>query len=182
MCHVHVCQRYQCRGGSRILSQGGGAHLKNIAPNGERRENVCGISSGNPDFTPKNHILSNFREGGARRVRPPWIHPCNVSCKCVLEVPVCHVNACQTKVSILSLFLRFFYCILELFRQYGFSPMLLTRFLLLVLRDITQSDIRTCFTWGDNSCYLSKRFSIQIHVEIVSTLSLYNSIVYTCKT
>jgi hypothetical protein len=29
----------------------------------------------NHDFTPKNHIFSNFK-GGARRVRPPpWIRP-----------------------------------------------------------------------------------------------------------
>ena len=33
----------------------------------------------NHDFTPKNHIFSNFRGGGALRVRPPhpWIRPCN---------------------------------------------------------------------------------------------------------
>ena len=43
---------------------GGGAHLKNIAPNGERRENFWGISSENPDFRPKNHIFSNC--GGRR--------------------------------------------------------------------------------------------------------------------
>ena len=30
----------------------------------------------NYDFTPKNHIFSNFR-GGALRVRPPWIRPWN---------------------------------------------------------------------------------------------------------
>ena len=32
----------------------------------------------NHDFTPKNHMFSNFR-GGARRVRnpPPWIRPCS---------------------------------------------------------------------------------------------------------
>jgi hypothetical protein len=31
----------------------------------------------NPDFTPKNHIFSNFR-GSARRMRPPppWIRLC----------------------------------------------------------------------------------------------------------
>jgi hypothetical protein len=33
----------------------------------------------NHDFTPKNHIFSNFREG-ARRVRPPtpWIRPWDI--------------------------------------------------------------------------------------------------------
>jgi hypothetical protein len=29
----------------------------------------------NHDFTPKNHIFSNFRGGGARRVRPPLDPP-----------------------------------------------------------------------------------------------------------
>ena len=29
----------------------------------------------NHDFTPKNHIFSNFRGGGARRVRPPLDQP-----------------------------------------------------------------------------------------------------------
>ena len=31
----------------------------------------------NHDFTPKNHIFSNFRGGGARWVRLPWIRPCS---------------------------------------------------------------------------------------------------------
>ena len=50
--------------------RGGGA-LKKIAPSEGRRENFWGI-------TPKNHIFSNFRGGGGRRVRPPppWIRPC----------------------------------------------------------------------------------------------------------
>jgi hypothetical protein len=48
----------------------GGAHLKYL-----RRSEVGAKLFGvfrvkNPDFTPKNHIFSNFR-GGARRVRPP---------------------------------------------------------------------------------------------------------------
>jgi hypothetical protein len=77
---------------------GGGGALKKIAPSGGRREQFWGISCEksrfyakkirifpnaegsakifgvfrvkNHDFTPKNHIFSNFR-GGARRVRPP---------------------------------------------------------------------------------------------------------------
>jgi hypothetical protein len=47
----------------------GGAHLKNIAPSGGRREFFGVFRVKNHDFTPKNHIFSNFR-GGARRVRP----------------------------------------------------------------------------------------------------------------
>jgi hypothetical protein len=36
---------------------------------------ICGVFRvKNHDFTPTNHIFSNFR-GGARRVRPPWIRP-----------------------------------------------------------------------------------------------------------
>ena len=30
----------------------------------------------NHDFTPKNHIFSNFRGGGGRGRPPPWIRPC----------------------------------------------------------------------------------------------------------
>ena len=59
------------RGGSRI--RGGGA-LKKIAPSGGRRENFGVFRVKNHDFTPKNHIFSNFRGGGGgggRRVRPP---------------------------------------------------------------------------------------------------------------
>ena len=52
-----------------------GGALKKIAPSGGRRENVWVFRVKNHDFTPKNHIFSNFR-GGARRVRPPWIRPC----------------------------------------------------------------------------------------------------------
>jgi hypothetical protein len=76
----------------------GGGALKKIAPSGGRREIVLSISCEksrfyanksyffpiaeggakmfgvfrvtNHDFTPKNHIFSNFR-GGGRRVRPP---------------------------------------------------------------------------------------------------------------
>jgi hypothetical protein len=94
-----------------------------------------------------------------------------VSCKCVLDQSV-------NFISVSTIFLLHSGTVPTVW----FFPHVINEIFLLVLRDITQSDIRTCFTWGDNSCYLSKRFSIQIHVEIVSTLSLYNSIVYTCKT
>ena len=78
---------------------GGGGALKKIGPSGGRREKCWGISCEksrfyakkirffpnaegsakifgvfrvkNHDFTPKNHIFSNFRGGGGRRVRPP---------------------------------------------------------------------------------------------------------------
>ena len=81
---------------------GGGGALKKIAPSGGRRENFGGISCEksrfyakksyffsiaeggaknfgvfrvkNHDYTPKNHIFSNFR-GGAHRVRPPGSAP-----------------------------------------------------------------------------------------------------------
>ena len=79
------------RGGSRISSEGGGGALKKIAPSRGRRENFGGISCEksrfyakndifsiaegdakifeifrvkNHDFTPKNHIFSNFIGGG----------------------------------------------------------------------------------------------------------------------
>jgi hypothetical protein len=41
-----------------------------FAPSGGSRENFGVFRVKKHDFTPKNHILSNFR-GGARRVRPP---------------------------------------------------------------------------------------------------------------
>ena len=49
---------------------GGGAHLKKMhrAEGGAKIVGVFRVK--NHDFTPKNHIFSNFR-GGARRVRPP---------------------------------------------------------------------------------------------------------------
>ena len=44
--------------------RGGGA-IKKIAPSGGRRENFGVFRVKNHDFTPKNHIFSNFRGGGA---------------------------------------------------------------------------------------------------------------------
>ena len=67
-----------CRGASRISSKEG-AHLKKLrrAEGGTKMFGVFRVK--NHDFTPKNHIFSNFR-GGARRVRhpppTPWIRPC----------------------------------------------------------------------------------------------------------
>ena len=46
---------------------GGGAHLKKM---------FVVFRVKNHDFTPKNHIFSNFR-GGACQVHPSWIRPCN---------------------------------------------------------------------------------------------------------
>jgi hypothetical protein len=52
----------------------GGAHLKKLhrAEGGAKIFGVFRVK--NHDFTPKNHIFSNFR-GGARRVRPPLDPP-----------------------------------------------------------------------------------------------------------
>ena len=88
-----------------------GGALKENAPSGGRREKFWGISCEksrfyakksdffpmeeggakifgvfrveNHDFTPKNHIFSNFR-GGARRVRPPGSAPGMVDSSCSL--------------------------------------------------------------------------------------------------
>ena len=43
--------------------------LKRIAPSGGRRKNVRAFRVKNHDFTPKNHIFSNFR--GRAPVAPP---------------------------------------------------------------------------------------------------------------
>ena len=52
----------------------GGAHLKELrrAEGGAKNYGVFRVKK--HDFTPKNHIFSNFR-GGAHRVRPLWIRP-----------------------------------------------------------------------------------------------------------
>ena len=48
----------------------GGAHLKKLrrVEGGAKIFGVFRVK--NHDFTPKNHIFSNFRGGGGRRVRP----------------------------------------------------------------------------------------------------------------
>ena len=64
-----------------------GAHLKNLrrAEGGTKIFGVFRVK--NHDFTPKNHIFSNFRGGGARRVRPPpWIRPCKVLFKVDIKI------------------------------------------------------------------------------------------------
>jgi hypothetical protein len=50
---------------------GGGGARKIIAQSEGRREIVGVIRVKNHDFTPKNHIFSNFRGGGERRMHPP---------------------------------------------------------------------------------------------------------------
>jgi hypothetical protein len=69
MCDVGADPGFQDRGG--------GAYLKKLrrAEGGAKIVGVFRVK--NHDFTPKNHIFSNFR-GDARRVRPPWIRPCKV--------------------------------------------------------------------------------------------------------
>ena len=56
---------------------GGAAYLKKFAPSrgwGAKIFEVIRVK--NHDFTPKNHIFSNFRGGGGRTRRaPPWIRP-----------------------------------------------------------------------------------------------------------
>ena len=49
------------------------AHLKKIAPSGGRRETFWVFRVKNHDFTPKNHIFSNFRgrTPGAPPLDPP---------------------------------------------------------------------------------------------------------------
>ena len=77
----------QCCGGISLrLDQGRiqdfkleGADLKKLrrAEGGAKMFWVFRVE--NHDFTPKNHIFSNFRRGGgACRVRPSWIRPCRL--------------------------------------------------------------------------------------------------------
>ena len=61
----------------------GGAHLKKLcrAEGGAKFFWVFRVK--NHDFTPKNHIFSNFRGGGGAPGAPPpppWIRPCSIHC------------------------------------------------------------------------------------------------------
>ena len=58
---------FQVRGGGRTLKK------SRRAEGGAKIFGVFRVK--NHDFTPKNHIFSNFRGGGARRVRPPLDPP-----------------------------------------------------------------------------------------------------------
>jgi hypothetical protein len=49
--------------------------LKRIAPSGGRRENVRVLRVKNHDFTPKNHIFSNFRGRAPGATPPPGSSP-----------------------------------------------------------------------------------------------------------
>ena len=51
-----------------------GGALRKIAPSGGRRENCWGISCEKSRFYAKKSYFFQF-QGGARRVRPPWIRP-----------------------------------------------------------------------------------------------------------
>ena len=56
----------------------GGTHLK-ILRRAEGGATIFGVFRvKNHDFTPKNHIFSNFR-GDVRPPPPPWIRPCVLS-------------------------------------------------------------------------------------------------------
>ena len=52
-----------------------GGALKKIAPSGGKREIFGVFRVKNHDFTPKNHIFSNFRGGGAPGVPPAGSAP-----------------------------------------------------------------------------------------------------------
>ena len=63
-----------------------GGALKKIAPSGGGGAKIVGVFRvKNYDFTPKNHIFSNFRGG----VCPPWIRSCNVDGK-LLQMALCN--------------------------------------------------------------------------------------------
>ena len=55
--HIHVIQKSGVDPGFQVR----GAHLKKIATSGGMRENFGVFLVKNHDFTPKNHIFSNFR-------------------------------------------------------------------------------------------------------------------------
>jgi hypothetical protein len=72
-------KQYVCITGADPRFQVGGAHLKKIAQSRGRREIFGVFRVKNHDFTPKNHIFSNFRGGGVHPARtspldPPLYH------------------------------------------------------------------------------------------------------------
>ena len=75
----------------------GGAHLKKLrrAEGGAKIFGVFRVK--NYDFTPKNHIFSNFR-GGARRVRPPLDPPLLYVTLWSLRI-ICHIVVVKDKMS-----------------------------------------------------------------------------------
>ena len=64
-----------CTGADSGFQVRGGAHLKKLrrAEGGAKNFGVFRVK--NHDFTQKNHIFSNYRGGGMRRVRPPPMDP-----------------------------------------------------------------------------------------------------------
>ena len=83
---------------------GGGAHLKKLRRT-EGGAKIFGVFRvKNHDFTPKNHIFSNFRGGGGADPPPPWIRPCVYMCVSGIYFAFC---------------LRFFYWSLEMFQLSG---------------------------------------------------------------
>ena len=57
---------------------GGGAHLKKMRRAGGGAKLFGGFRVKNHDFTPKNHIFSNFRGARAPGAPPPGSAPVNV--------------------------------------------------------------------------------------------------------
>ena len=76
----------------------GGMHIKKLrrAEGGTKIFGVFRVK--NHDFTPKNHIFSNFRGGGVHRVRPPLNPPLVILVQkifflfLVFTNNVCHVS------------------------------------------------------------------------------------------
>ena len=96
---VIICSLLRTGSDPGFPVRGGG--LKKNAPSGGRRENFRVFRVKNHDFTPKNHIFSNFR--GGHRVRPPPLDPplenLTVTVKCKVAI--------QTLFLYFYLFLRF---------------------------------------------------------------------------
>ena len=67
---IQIYTVYQGRIQDFQLGGGGGA-LKKIAPSGGKREIFGVFRVKNHDFTPKNHIFSNYRGGGGAPGAPP---------------------------------------------------------------------------------------------------------------
>jgi hypothetical protein len=103
VCNIHT--HYIHIAGTDLGFQVRGAHLKKLrrVEGGAKIFGVCRVK--NHDFTPKNHIFSNFR-GARAGCSPPWIRPCIVYVQLFVSCLVSWKSRITTKHEALAVSLR----------------------------------------------------------------------------